>query len=59
MNNNRESEYLNPPLSSVDLGLDEVGKEMALAMVNQLLGKECKKEIIISPKLIIRKSSEV
>lgn len=59
INNNRESEYLNPPLSSVDLRLEEVGKEMAVAMVNQLLGKECKKEIKINPKLIIRKSSEI
>lgn len=59
INNNRESEYLNPPLSSVDLRIEEVGKEMAVAMVNQLLGKECKKEIKITPKLIIRKSSEI
>ena len=59
INNNRESEFLNLPLSSVDLCLEEVGKEMAHAMVNQLLGKECKKEIEVLPKLIVRKSSEI
>lgn len=58
-NNNRESEFLNPPLSSVDLCFEDVGKEMAVAMINRLMGKEGNNEIVVKPKLILRKSSEI
>lgn len=59
INNNRESEFLNPPLSSIDLCSEDIGKEMSVAMINLLMGKEGNTEIVITPKLILRKSSEV
>lgn len=58
-NNNRESEFLNPPLSSVDLCTEDVGREMSEAMINRLMGKEGNNEIVVKPKLILRKSSEI
>ncbi len=59
INNNRESAFLNPPLSSVDLCAEEVGKEMSMAMINRLMGKDGNNEIVVKPKLILRKSSEI
>ena len=59
MNNNRESEFLNPPLSSVDLCAEEIGRKMSEAIINKLMGVECKEEIVVKPKLILRKSSEI
>ena len=59
MNNNRESEFLNPPLSSIDLCAEEIGRKMSEAIINKLMGSECSTDIIVKPKLILRKSSEI
>lgn len=59
MNNNRESEFLNPPLSSIDLCAETIGREMSIALMNKLMGKETQGEVIVKPKLILRKSSFV
>ncbi len=59
INNNRESQYLNPPLSSIDTGESELSKIMAEAIVNKIMGKETKDNFVIKPRLILRKSSEI
>lgn len=59
MNNNRESNFLNPPLSSVDLCSEKIGEEMSKAIVNKLMGISTPDKITIEPRLILRKSSEI
>jgi len=59
INNNRESEFLNPSLSSVDLCSEKIGEEMSKAILNKIMGVETPSEIIIEPRLILRKSSEI
>lgn len=59
MNNNRESEFLNPPLSSVGRCVEKMGKELAETMINNLMGKGSCGTVIIEPKLILRRSSEI
>ncbi|MBO5742776.1 MAG: LacI family DNA-binding transcriptional regulator [Clostridia bacterium] len=59
MNNNRETEFLNPALSSIDLCSEEAGREMSLAVINKIMGIETNEEIILTPKLILRESSEI
>jgi len=59
MNNNRESEFLNPPLSSIDLCTEKIGREMSMAVINKLMGRDGATHTKISPELILRKSSEM
>mgnify|MGYP003289944344 CR=1 FL=1 len=59
MNNNRESAFLNPSLSSIDLCPEQAGRVMSLAVINKIMGIEENEEIILTPKLILRQSSEI
>jgi len=59
MNNNRESAFLNPSLSSIDLCPEQAGKEMSLAVINKIMGTQENEGIILTPKLILRQSSEI
>lgn len=59
MNNNRESAFLNPSLSSIDLCPEQAGKEMSIAVINKIMGTQENEGIILTPKLILRQSSEI
>ena len=59
INNNRESEFLNPPLSSVGRCVEKMGEKLAETMINNLMGKENCNTVIIEPKLILRRSTEI
>ena len=59
MNNNRESEFLNPPLSSIDRCVEKMGKELSETMINNLMGKGNCSTVSVDPKLILRRSSEI
>ena len=59
MNNNRESAFLNPSLSSIDLCPEQVGKEMSVAVINKIMGTQENEGIILTPKLILRQSSAI
>jgi DNA-binding LacI/PurR family transcriptional regulator len=56
--NSSISQYSNPPITSVELNSDEIGK----IVVDMLLAKtkgEIVEDVLITPKLIIRKSSKI
>lgn len=59
MNNNRESEFLNPPLSSIDRCVEKMGQELAETMIDNLMGKGNCSTVSVEPKLILRRSSEI
>jgi LacI family transcriptional regulator len=59
MNNNRESAFLNPSLSSIDLCPEQAGKEMSVAVINKIMGTQENEGIILTPKLILRQSSAI
>lgn len=59
MNNNRESAFLNPSLSSIDLCPEQAGKEMSVAVINKIMGTQENEGIILTPKLILRQSSDI
>ena len=59
INNNRESAFLKPSLSSIDVCPEEAGREMSLAVINKIMGIETNEEIVLTPKLILRESSQI
>ncbi|MBK5200752.1 MAG: LacI family DNA-binding transcriptional regulator [Spirochaetaceae bacterium] len=55
--NSSISQYSNPPITSVDINSDEIGK-IAVDMLLSKTKKETVEDVIIKPKLIIRRSSK-
>ena len=55
----RESSFLPTPLSSIDLNLERVCKEVVDALINKLYDKPYQKLIKIPAELKLRKSSEI
>jgi DNA-binding LacI/PurR family transcriptional regulator len=56
--NSSISQYSNPPITSVDINSDEIGK-IAVDMLLAKVKGEVVEDVIINPHLIIRKSSKI
>lgn len=59
MDDNSESKYINPPLSSINLEIGEVCRIATREIMNKLTGKPVKFENLITHKLQLRKSTEI
>ena len=59
IDNNFESEFLNPPLSSVNYHVKEASKTAVDALIGKLNGNIDKKAEVLQCKAIFRKSSEI